>query len=304
MKTERLLAETIFLLEHGRVPSHRLAERFEVSQRTITRDMESLCLAGIPVVSYEGAGGGYALAEGYRLDRKTADKQDVQLILTALRALSTALQDQKLLSVLEKFQSLQNESGEMQMDLSVMQEDARVQRHLTALRKAIHDKHAVKMRYTAASGRCAEHIVEPIRLQYRWYAWYLHAWSKEKNAVVTYKLVRMDDVQETDLPIGDHAAEPLPADDRPEIELRIRCKESARVPLIEYLRAYPEGQDANGDWLLRTRLPADERFWRGALLSLGDAAEVLSPLQIREELRRTALSVAKLYENDDAPEQP
>ena len=92
MKTDRLLAETIYLLQRGRVTSRQMAERFEVSRRTILRDMDALSLAGIPVTSLDGAGGGYQLEESYRLDHRAADRQDVELILVALRALSTAME--------------------------------------------------------------------------------------------------------------------------------------------------------------------------------------------------------------------
>ena len=98
MKTDRLLAETIYLLQRGRVTSRQMAERFEVSRRTILRDMDALSLAGIPVTSLDGAGGGYQLEESYRLDHRAADRQDVELILVALRALSTAMDDSHLQS--------------------------------------------------------------------------------------------------------------------------------------------------------------------------------------------------------------
>lgn len=295
MRTDRLLAETIYLLEHRRVPARELAARFEVSTRTILRDMEALCMAGIPVISFEGASGGFALEESYRLDHRAADQGNIQLILTALRAMSTAVQDQKLLATIEKFQALQKEDAELHIDLSALNEDARVQDNLRALRRAIKNGHAVRMHYASAAGRSAEHTVEPVSLHYQWYAWYLHAYSRVKNAILTYKLVRMDWVQETDEPCQPHPDAAPPNDDRPEVSLLLRCKESARVPLIEYLHARPQDKTKTGDWLLRVSVPADELFWRGALLSLGNQVEILSPTEIIEEFRRHAQEVLSLY---------
>ena len=199
MKTDRLLAETIYLLQRGRVTSRQMAERFEVSRRTILRDMDALSLAGIPITSLDGAGGGYQLEESYQLDHRAADRQDVELILVALRALSTAMDDSQLQSAIEKFQPLEKESGAepLSVDLSVLNESARVQRNLRALRRAIREKSVVRITYVSAAGREAMHEVEPLRLDYRWYAWYLTAWSRRHDKPVTFKLIRMDGVEPT-----------------------------------------------------------------------------------------------------------
>ena len=235
MKTDRLLAETIYLLQRGRVTSRQMAERFEVSRRTILRDMDALSLAGIPVTSLDGAGGGYQLEESYRFDHRAADRQDVELILVALRALSTAMDDLHLQSAIEKFQPLEKESGAepLSVDLSVLNESARVQRNLRALRRAIREKSVVRITYVSAAGREAMHEVEPLRLDYRWYAWYLTAWSRRHDKPVTFKLIRMDGVE----PTGERCPE------RPPVELpedsRSMMKASGKtVPLHIELQAY------------------------------------------------------------------
>lgn len=296
MRADRLLAETIYLLEHGRVPARELARRFEVSVRTVLRDMEALGMAGIPVMSFEGAGGGFALEERYRLDHRAMDREDVRLILTALRALSTAVQDQKLLGAIEKFQALGSAPEELRVDLSALGEDRRVQRNLRMIQAAIQNGHAVKMRYVSAAGRSAEHTVEPLYLEYKWYAWYLCAWSRVKQQALTYKLVRMDWVVETDEPVELHPGIAPEEDGRPEVKLKLRCREEARVPLIEYLHVRPQRRLENGDWLLEVCVPVDERFWRGVLLSLGDAVEVLSPPEVIAEFRVQARAVLRMYE--------
>lgn len=297
MRADRLLAEVIYLLEHGRVPARELARRFEVSRRTVLRDMEALGMAGIPVASFEGAGGGFALEERYRLDHRAADKEDVRLILTALRALSTAVQDQKLLAAIEKFQALEDVPEALKVDLSALAEDERVQNNLRTLRAAIRNGHAVKMGYVSAAGRSAEHTVEPLYVEYKWYAWYLCAWSRVKQAALTYKLVRMDWVAETDEPVEPHPGAAPSEDGRPVVELKLRCREAARVPLIEYLHARPQERLADGDWLLEVCVPADELFWHGALLSLGGGVEVLEPPEVAEEFCARAREVLEIYRN-------
>ena len=294
MKTDRLLSEILLLMRRGRMTARQLAAQYEVSPRTILRDMESLCMAGVPVISFDGANGGFELPKDYRIGQNDAD---AALIVTAMQALSTAIKDEQLLSAMEKYRAVQGKASDLHIDLSALAEDARVQGHLASLRRAIRSRHAVRICYTNATGETAEHMVEPMELHYRWYTWYLHAYSRKKQAVLTYKLVRMDSVTETDEPIGEHSDAASPTDERPLVHLILRCRESARVPLIEYLHAQPQRQLDDGDWLMEITLPAGERFWRGALLSLGDAVEVLSPAEVIEEFTLLAQSIAQLYKS-------
>lgn len=295
MRTDRLLAEILYLLQHGRVTARQLSEHFEVSPRTILRDMDALCMGSVPIISFEGAKGGFALAENYRLGKTASGPDQDTWILSALQAMSTVIQDEALLKAVDVYSRQPQGRQRLHVDLSVLAEDARIQSHLTALRRAIESRHAVRILYTNASGEAAEHTVEPLELHYRWYAWYLHAYSQRKQAVLTYKLVRMDNVTETDEPIGTHEDLAPQKDGRPVMHIVLRCRESARVPLIEYLHARPQQQLENGDWLLETVLPAEERFWRGALLSLGNQAEILSPPELIDEFTALAQDVLTLY---------
>lgn len=298
MRTDRLLAETLYLIRHGRVTARTLASHFEVSPRTVLRDMEALCMAGVPILSFEGATGGYELDESYRLDPSFVDKNDLPLLCTALEALSSAVKDEKLRFLLEKFRALSAESGSLTVDLSALREDERLQQTLLVLRGAIRRRHAVRMQYTNAEGLCAEHTVEPISLEYRWYSWYLRAYSRVKDSVLTYKAVRMENVTETEELCAEHTDTAPLQDDRPTVTLLIRCRECARIPLIEYLHARPDRKLPDGDWLLQATLPAQERFWRGALLSLGDDAEILSPKEIRAEFHDLAQNILQLYPSE------
>ena len=142
MKTERLYAITVYLLNHGRTTARTLARQFEVSLRTIQRDMDSLCIAGIPIVATYGAEGGYEISGSFRLDEDFATADDYSLIRTALEGLVSATNDAKARRALEKIR-----------------------------RTAPADN----------GGETRTHRVEPVAVVYRWYAWYLLAWSSYKN---------------------------------------------------------------------------------------------------------------------------
>ena len=102
MKIERLYAITVYLLNHGRTSANELAKYFEVSVRTIQRDIDSLCLAGIPIISVTGATGGYEISSQFKLDKHLATSNDYSYILTALKGLVSATNDQNAKHTLEK----------------------------------------------------------------------------------------------------------------------------------------------------------------------------------------------------------
>lgn len=106
MKIDRLYAIMIYLLNHGKTSASELAQHFEVSIRTIQRDIDALCLAGIPIAASTGVSGGYELTDTFRMERHTATKDDYAYILTALRGLATATNNQKVSATLEKITSL------------------------------------------------------------------------------------------------------------------------------------------------------------------------------------------------------
>ena len=201
MKTERLYAITIYLLNHGRTPASELAEHFEVSLRTIQRDMESLCLSGIPVTSVAGAAGGYEIAERFRLDHHFATSDDYSCILTALQGLVSATGGQKARHTLEKIASVSKpEDSCLLLDFSVLREGDTAL--LQALQSAIAGKRMVRFVYTNNNNETRTHSVEPVAVLYRWYAWYLLAYSRVKGDYRTYKLVRMSGLEITDTPFA------------------------------------------------------------------------------------------------------
>lgn len=301
MKIERLYAITIYLLNHGKTPASELAGHFEVSLRTIQRDMDSLCLAGIPVISTTGTSGGYEISDRFMLDREFATFDDYSYILTALRGLVSATQDPKAKRTLEKIAHISSrEDSGILLDFSVLREGE--QDTLQALETAVAKKCAVSFIYTNNNHETRTHCVEPVAVLYRWYAWYLLAYSRVREDYRTYKLVRMSDVKLTEQPFTkDH--EPARSilreidrtDSRQYTEIHIKCKAAARTRVREYLKGTVEEELADGDALMKATVVENEQLWIGTLLSLGDQAEVTAPEHIRRHLLDCAEKLAALY---------
>ncbi|MDE7436807.1 MAG: YafY family transcriptional regulator [Lachnospiraceae bacterium] len=302
MKTERLYAITMYLLNHGRTSASELAQYFEVSPRTIQRDIDSLCMAGIPIISIAGAAGGYEISDRFKLDTAFATSDDYSYILTALQGLASATSDPKIRQTLEKIVHVSNPNDNgIILDFSTLREE--VQSVLQLLQTAVAQKHAVTFTYTNNNNETRTHCVEPIAVIYRWYAWYLLAYSRVKNDYRTYKLVRMRDLQITDQPFErEHEAPDAilrkndQTDSRTYTELLMKCSAHAKARITEYLKGTITQEFSNGDVLMKATVVENEQFWLGTLLSLGDSVEVIAPEAIRRRLLKSAQEIISLYQ--------
>lgn len=301
MKLERLYAITVYLLNHGRTSASDLAKHFEVSTRTIQRDIDSLCLSGIPVISVNGTNGGYEISDRFRIDRTLTTSDEYSLILTALRGLVSATENKKAKNALEKLSHTadSNDTGII-LDFSVLREgDYAI---LQQLQTAVTQKRTVRFTYTNNNNETRVHQVEPVAVLYRWYAWYLLAYSRVRDDYRTYKLVRMSALTVTDEAfLKEHgtADQILRQTDRKDsreyTDVLLRCRPTAKTRAIEYLKGSIVEELPDGDVLVKTCVVEKEQFWFGALLSLGNEIEVVEPETIRQRVAQTAKNILGLY---------
>ncbi|WP_058301485.1 helix-turn-helix transcriptional regulator [Gorillibacterium timonense] len=298
MKLDRLLGITIYMLNRGKVNARLLAEKFEVSQRTIQRDMEALNLAGIPVVSTYGTDGGYEILDTFRMDRLLADDSDSSFILTALKGLATAYVNPRLESALAKAQALHKGkpgAADLILDFSVLRENPETQERLSIIREAIARKSVVAFDYAGQSGLCRRREVEPVVLTYKWYAWYLFAYCTDVEDYRLFKLVRMDKLSVTRKQWQREHDEPerllarhTSAESGRYLELKLLCKAEAKSAVLEYLNGRVEVEGENGEVIVTARVLEEERVWYGMLVGLGGKVKVLEPERIKQKLRETA----------------
>lgn len=302
MKTDRLYAITVYLLNHGKTSATELSRNFEVSVRTIQRDIDSLCQAGIPVIATAGAAGGYEISDSFMLDKQLTTSDDYSYILTALQGLVSAISDPKAKSTLEKVSYMSNtNTNGIILDFSVLREgdDSAFQ----ILQSAVLKKLAVSFTYTNNNNETHPHNVEPIAVIYKWYAWYLLAYSKVKNEYRIYKLTRMRNIKITDNPFTkEHEPAELilqkvdATDSRKYISILVKCKETIKARVMEYLNGVVIKEYSNGEYLMELTVVENEQFWFGSLLSFGDNVEILEPIEIRDRLVDAAKKILSLYQ--------
>jgi predicted DNA-binding transcriptional regulator YafY len=305
MKIDRLLGMLIYLLNRDTVSARELAERFEVSMRTVQRDMETLGLSGIPVASILGTAGGYRILDTYKLSRQLFTAEDYLQLIIALRGLDSAYQSREVGAALEKMLSLTPDGmaaeQRLQLDLSVLREGLEAGDRLAALNAAIRRGKAVCFDYTDAQLASTRRLVEPVQLTYKWHAWYLLGYCCEKQAYRLFRLSRIRSLAVTGESVSrDHRqAEQQWAEaekERPYVQMKLAFAPEVRILVEESFPFARISGSAEGNTLLaELSLPENERGWFGVLLELGGRVTVLEPEAVRQELLSRARDIVNLY---------
>lgn len=304
MKIDRLLGITLYLLNHEVVSAAVLAEEFEVSVRTILRDIDSLSLAGIPIVSLYGSGGGYKIMENYKLNNSLMDDEDYSYILTALQGLKTGLNKKEVHETFEKIQysaSGKKNKQNIFLDFSVMHEGLSLDSYLKIVEEAILHMKCITFDYTNARDQTSVKEIEPLALQYRWYAWYLLGFCKTKGDYRWYKIIRMRNLKVLEVPFSKEHESPEDLISRLEaysqgdlISIKLKCDNSVKVPVQEYLKGEILSEN-NEYFIVDLKEPAYERMWYSLLMGFGNKVEVLEPDSLRSRLKTMAKDIFDLY---------
>lgn len=154
MKIDRLIGILSILLQEEKTTAPELAEKFEVSRRTINRDIEDLCKAGIPIRTAQGTGGGISIMDGYCIDRTILTSKDMQMILAGLRGLDSVSGKRYYCQLMEKIQTGSSEfiSGRdsMLIDLSSWYKGSLAPK-IEVIQNAIENRHIIQFMYYAPS---------------------------------------------------------------------------------------------------------------------------------------------------------
>ena len=300
MKIDRLIGILSVLLQEEKVTAPELAERFEVSRRTINRDIDELLFAGIPIRTTQGVGGGISIAEGYKVDRTILTSKDMQMILAGLRSLDSVSGSSYYGQLMEKIQAGSSElitgRDSILIDLSSWYKDTLAPK-ISTIQDAIENRHLLEFYYYAPSGE-SKRTIEPYYIVFKWTSWYVYGWCRKRKDYRLFKLNRMDKVKETDkdfpcrnAPVPDLSSElKFPRN----IILKALFAPDMKWRLVEEFDpgCYEEQDDGR---LLLIRDYADMDNLTMWMLTFGDKAEVLEPQELRNNLKTMAESMIKMY---------
>ena len=298
MAVERLIGILTALLRQERATAAELAERFEVSPRTIQRDVERLCQAGIPLRTTTGRGGGISIMEGFAVDRTLLTNQDRAAILAGLRSLDSVSGTGYYRRLMERMPLGGERTGDdcVVIDLASWY-GPMLAPLLEQLKAACVERRVVAFRYCAPGGD-SRRVVEPCRLLFRWSSWYLWAWCRNRRDFRLFKLNRMDG-----LSIGE---EVFPARDVPEIpparmafpaevEALVRFSAAVQWRVVDEYGWGSFSREPDGSLLFRRKFPGKEELLRW-VLTFGEHAELLEPAALRGDMARMLENLLDKYD--------
>ena len=301
MKLDRMLGILTVLLQKDRVTAPELAAKFEVNRRTIGRDIDALCQAGIPVVTRQGAGGGLSIAEGFKLDKSVLTADELSGVIAALKGLGSVAGQSNIERVLDKLHANTDAVVSMRepviIDLTSYY-GGQLSDKIALIKRAVLDSLLIEFDYLYEKGETHRRI-EPYFAIFQWTAWYVFGFCLERRDWRMFKLVRLWNLRLTDEGFTPREIPPERRDfkawagDDNEHKLVALFDPSEKYKLIE---AY--GRDCYEETAEGLRFEvgfANRDYILAWLLGFGGNVRVLEPEFIAEDLKAAADKILSRY---------
>lgn len=302
MKIDRLIGIITILMQKEKTTIPQLALRYEVSGRTIQRDIDAICRAGIPIVSAQGYGGGLWIADGYRLDRTVLTEGELQAVLTGVKSMDSVSKTAYRQTLVEKLTQNRKDvlrpNDTMVIDLASWYQDSLTEK-IELLQQAILSQETVSFTYYSSRGE-AQRTVEPYVIVYEWSAWYIYGYCTSRKSFRLFKLNRLWSLVNTHTPfspreISDARLSFKDHIGTEDILLAAVFHKSAKYRLIEEYGPQCFTEAENG--ALRFERPfANRGYLLQWLLSFGDQVRVLEPQAVATDIYRQVKNMQTQYE--------
>ena len=300
MKLDRLLGILTVLLQKERVTAPYLAEKFEVTRRTIGRDIDALCQAGIPVITQQGSGGGISIADGFKLDKSVLTKDELSDIIAALKGIGSVSSKYNTEKVLDKLSVGKDTVISLRepivIDLASHYKGSLTEK-IEQIKKAIHEQKYIEFDYYYEKGEMHRSI-EPYFVIFQWTAWYVFGYCPMREDWRLFKLARLWNLQTSsetflyrDIPSEKRNFNAHLADN---MKLVAIFDPSVKYQLIETygINCYTETEGG----LLRLEIEYTKKdYIISWLLSFGDKVKILEPKDIARTICDTAQKILEIY---------
>lgn len=303
MKIDRLIAIITILLQKEKVTTSDLAKRFEVSNRTIQRDIEDICRAGIPIVSMQGYDGGLSIAAGYKIDKTLLTETELNAIFTGLKSIESVSKTTYTKGLMEKFtygkNTILTDANRIIIDLASFYQVGLTDK-IELIKQAIINQETILFRYYSDNGE-SDRTIEPYYLVFRWFAWYVYGYCLTKQDYRLFKLNRISELKNLNTVYEERhiTNEKLNFDSyiwQDDIKLTALFDVSVKYRLIDdYGPACFTFDDKTGK-LLFENIFTNLNYLVQWILSYGDTVKVIEPIGLINEIRKNAKNILTLYE--------
>lgn len=310
MKIDRLVSIIMVLLDKKRIGAKELADMFEVSLRTIYRDIDAINMAGIPIRSITGVGGGFEIMPEYKIDKKFFSVDDLSMLLMGLSSLSNMVRGDELVHAFAKVRSfipadrvkdIEIKVNQIYIDLSPWIGNSNIQPYLEMIKTALQDSKLLTFDYIAHHGNITARTVEPYQLVLKGSHWYLQGYCHKRNDFRLFRLSRMLNLQmreEIFIP-REYQKPQLDFDDiwsTMQTTIKIRIHKSIIDRVLDFCSYENFSSDGEEHYIVNFPFIENEYYY-DILIGFGDKCECLEPLHIRREIMRRVHEIAAIYEN-------
>jgi predicted DNA-binding transcriptional regulator YafY len=302
----------LVLLNKERVTAVELAKHFQVSVRTIYRDIESLNMAGIPIYSQQGIGGGFSILENYKLNKEFLNEKEIAAITSAIKGVSTIVHDVGLDTIIEKMNSIaksSKETSDKELILDFSQWNSNKKQKVDTIKKAIDGKNVLSFNYTKFDNLNTERIVEPVNLIFKGHSWYLHAYCRIRGDFRTFRVSRIMNLMMLKERYSPRKEALVKKDDLSSwmnnlitdtrtIKLIMKFSPTVRAKVLDYFDETQIHFMNDGYMRVEVTYPDDEWTY-GVILSFGADVEVLEPQYVRDIIKEKSNKIYNIYIKHD-----
>ena len=297
MLESRLFRIVYYLLQNGKATAPELAQKFEISIRTIYRDIDALSSAGIPIYATQGKGGGISILNDYTLDKSLLSEQEQEQMLTALQGMTVTIgkNSSELLTKLSALFQIKSTNW-IDVDFSDWAHRTPQQDIFNIIKEAIFQKKVISFCYFSGKGNKEKRTVKPIQLVFKSKSWYLYSFCLLRNDYRFFKLTR---IRELEL-----LSETFTQDFAPtKIEKQVQVENTITVMLKfdkqAAFRVYDEfadkiTEDSQGNLYVQIDLPDNEILY-SYVMSFSDSVEIIEPQSIREQMKKRLQKMQEKY---------
>ena len=297
MKDNRLFRILYYILEKGKVTANELADKFEVSVRTIYRDIDSISSAGIPIYALQGKGGGIEIAEDFVLSKSLLSENEKQQIMSALQGLdnTTIQRENELLTKLSALFKMKNTSW-IEVDFNNWQNNNMYEKTFEDIKSAVLSKNIISFTYFSSNEKETDRSVKPVRLLFKSQDWYLYALCLLRNDFRYFKLSRIKNLEIHTEKFDDNFEDVILKKETPhENTVNIKVKFDRKVAFRVYDELNGEiTEDNDGNLYTEIEIPNDYNLYN-YIFSFGDEAEVLEPEEVRMQIKKMINKMAEKY---------
>lgn len=301
-----VFAMLIDLLNRPKITARELAQKLEISERTVYRYVDVLSYAHIPIVCKKGRGGGIMIGEDFKLHAQYLDQEELQLLTSALDTLPLRQSATKLkskLSTLSKTQASSSgyASESFVVDKSNWGNHEKLQNKMEAMVNALTRHKVLQITYHDRAGKRTDRMIEPYVMVYGEGMWYVYAWCCLRKQMRMFRLSRITHILPTEREFRprtyDTTWDLRPPVQHEEISVVLRVGEQARYDVEEWLGVEAVHPSERGGWIAQGIVQNSDATVN-KILSFRDDCEVLSPPELRKKIARVCEQIASRYRNE------